>query len=224
MLRCQAAEAALAVREMDLADLGRAAHLHHRTLPHGLFPLLGRRFLRLYLRSFVVGPAGVALVVTAEGMTVGYVVGTTDEAAHYAGVLRRQGLGLAVAALAAMARRPRVAVYFLRTRAVRYLRGAIRLGRAAPAGPSERASRRAVLEHVAVELEWRGAQLGTLLVGSFVERAHAAGVARIELLTRDDADGAAAFYDKLGWRRVDRLVDPHGVGWQRFASDDPDSA
>lgn len=212
-----AASATLRVRLMTCADLPFTAHLHHCTLSHGLFPALGIRFLEAYHRSFIRSPAAVALVITKSGDRVGFLLGTLDQPAHYSYVVRHHGLRLSLTAVAAMIRRPRLAFTFMQTRATRYARGIIRL--AVPHMlPHSRSTHDsvAVLEHVAVMPYARAAGTGAVLVDDFVRRVRAARVSTIQLITRADASGAAGFYDKLKWSRMEILTDGEGVAWQRF--------
>lgn len=177
------------------------AQLHARRLPHGFFVLLGEGFLRAYHRSFMDSPTAVALVLDRGGAPVGFVVGTTDPHRHRREVMRRHGLRLALSGLAALARRPRVAALFARTRTVRYARAVLRAlrrsGAAQPlAGP---ASATSVLSHVAVDTAVEGSGAGRALVEAFCDAARAAGAGRVELLTLADERGAGAFYERLGW-------------------------
>lgn len=128
---------------MTAVDLRFAAELHRRWLGHGLFPALGPRFLRCYLRTFLPGQAAVALVAEVDGAAAGFLVGVFDERTHLRGVVRQHGLRLAATGLIALAARPRVAWRFARTRLRRYVGGLGRLARSGrsvdarlPASPS----------------------------------------------------------------------------------------
>ena len=209
------------VRAMGQGDLSFAAELHERSLPHGLFPALGRRFLMRYLETYVRSANGVALIAEWAGAPAGFLVGVLDEPAHYREVVRRRGARLAAAGLAALASRPRVALWFWRTRAFRYVIGLRRLAKGRATEGIERRSGRpgAVLSHVAVLPELRGSGVGSELVESFSAAARAANVSGIRLTTRSGIEGAARFYLRLGWRRVDGFVDADGLSWERLRFD-----
>jgi len=209
------------VRAMEPEDLPFAAGLHVRSLPHGLFPALGRRFLAHYVGTYVRSSAGVALVAERAGSPVGYLVGVLDEPAHYRQVVRRHGARLTAAGLAALAVRPRVAWRFWRTRARRYVLGIGRLARGRTAAAATPGTERpaGVLSHVAVLPELRGAGVGSDLVEAFSAAARAAGIEQLKLTTRAGADGAGDFYTRLGWRRTDTFVDADGLSWERYRFD-----
>lgn len=110
--------------------------------------------------------------------------------------------------------RPRLAFAFLRTRAPGYRQLLLDRTRAASppaAAPGGTAGERiAVLLHVAVDAGERSDGAGRALVDAFVDLATRAGAARALLVTRDDADGAAGFYERLGWRHTDTRTDRDG--------------
>ena len=209
------------VRAMTPGDLPFAAALHQQCLPHGLFPMLGRRFLQRYLETYLRGSAGVALVAEWEGTTAGFLVGIVDESAHYRQVVRRHGLTLAASGLLALAARPTVALWFVRTRALRYVAGLRRLAVKPAIDTNERSDARlaAVLSHVAVQPQLRGARAGSMLVDAFTTRAAAADAPCIRLTTRSGTAGASDFYAKLGWREVGGFVDADGLSWARLQLD-----
>jgi ribosomal protein S18 acetylase RimI-like enzyme len=204
------------VRPADERDLVVTARLHEDGLPEGFFARIGWRFLRAYHGAFRRSPEATVLVAEdEEGRPRGMLVGTLDNAAHYRWAMRRQGLRLAAAGLRGLVTHPRMAAEFLRTRVLRYARAVarqLRSGRGGSAGASADAAaspadpgrpeapKVAVLTHVAVSPEARGAGAGRRLVQDFVDRARRAGADEVRLIT--DADGPAArFYRSLGWRR-----------------------
>lgn len=121
----------VAVRRLTRAEAEFAARRHVEALPHGLFPSLGHDFLARYYASFVDSPYAVALVASFEGRPVGVLAGTVANEEHYRWVLRHRAGSLAGSAVAALAVRPRTALYFLRTRTGHYARavGRLALGR-----------------------------------------------------------------------------------------------
>lgn len=199
------------------SDLQHTSALHERALDSGLFPALGRGFLRHYHRTFVRSPHAVALVAHEEGEPLGFVFGTVDNEAHQRWVIRRHGWRLALAGLLAMVVRPRVAVTFLRTRVGRYARTLVRA--VAPSRPRPVTAREAVpphggdrggrvgttavLTHIATERAARSRGIGEQLATAFVARAGDGGAEEARLITT--AGGRAArFYARLGWRPVTR--------------------
>jgi len=120
-------------------DLRATARLHRELLPDGFFARLGAGFLRSYHRTFVRSPHGVAFVAGDQGDPEGFLVGTVRNRLHYRFVVRCCGARLALRGAFALLVRPRLAWLFLRTRAARYVRWALRYplrrtGAAAPAG------------------------------------------------------------------------------------------
>jgi ribosomal protein S18 acetylase RimI-like enzyme len=217
-----------AVRPAREQELAETARLHERGLPEGFFARIGWRFLRTYHLAFSRSPKATVLVAEDEaGRPRGVLVGTLDNAAHYRWTMRQQGLRLASAGIRGLLARPRLAAEFVRTRVGRYARAVgrqlrpaaaspvrARRGQTAPpvdparstepppaaeaTGPSEPMV--AVLTHITVAEDARGAGAGRRLVEAFVERARRAGAHEVRLIT--DARGPAArFYRSLGWRR-----------------------
>ena len=190
-----------------------AAALHERELAEGLFPRLGRGFLRVYYRSFIASPHAAALVARCDGRPVGVLVGTVRNRAHYGWVVRRRGLRLAVAATLALATRPRLALHFARTRTARYWQAVMRHSRSgAGRGGTEPSRDVAVLTHLSVSREARGLGVGRTLLGAFVGKASREGAREAHLVTAAGQDGAGGFYAASGWRhdgdRVNHEGDP----------------
>lgn len=213
-----------ALRPMAPQDVKFAARLHGNELPHGLFPRLGTRFLRGYYRAFVESPHAVAFVTPSDGPAAGYLVGTTDHHAHHRWMLRRHGLRLGLLGALGLAINPDALWLFLRTRVGRYARALLRAAWPTSAGGSVTRQRPpsggpvAVLMHVAVAPSARGTGFGRQLTQAFAHHAHAAGCRDIRLVTRA-GDGAGAFYETLGWQRVDeRGRDGSVVAEYRFPS------
>lgn len=205
-------------RPATRADLARIAALHARRLPGGFFVKLGPLYMRAYHRTFLESGHAVALVAeSASGGLVGFVVGPSDAQLHRQDVLRRHGARLALAGAFSLLLRPSVAAQFLRTRFVRYLRAIKRDVRQVPAQPASGFSDGvvAVLAHIAVDEDAAGGGVGRSLVSAFVEAVSAAGADRVELVTRADEQGAAGFYERLGWRRAGMS----GSSFERFVLD-----
>lgn len=217
----------LIVRDAAPRDLIYTARQHQFLLPHGLFPRLGQPFLRRWHATFLDSPYGIALVaeqLSGTGLTpVGFLFGSTDQLCLVDDVVARHRLGLMLAGTAALLRRPRLAIHFVRTRAKPYLR---RLS-----GATNRPSRHldqakawsggddkpvpaapvAVITAVAVETGCRSAGAGRALVDRFVARAAEAGTKEARLTTMTGSGGAGPFYEKLGWQFVEQHPTRDGV-------------
>lgn len=219
------------VRELRPGDVPRAVDLHRRSLPSSFFDRLGPRFLRAYHRGFADSPHGVALEAVDVDRLLGILVGTTDNAAHHRWVLRHRGGQLGVLGVLGLLGDPRLVVVFARTRALRYARAVLRrfAPSAAPTGGGGHggggAGRVAVLTHVVVDGSARRHGVGEALVHAFSRRAH--GAAYIALVTLDGPEGAAPFYDHLGWRRHARRRDHDGrpiIEYRQDLSEEPPGA
>lgn len=194
------------VRPMTEGDLPFVVALHERYFPQGFFAKLGPGFLAEYYRGFLATPTAVALVAEDDGRPLGYLAGLLHPQAHRRHLLRQRGVRLAVRGGLALARRPRLAVYFLRTRAGLYARKLLR-ARAQPAtavtarpDPDSAASPEpdlAVLSHVAVLPDQQGRGVGSRLVDEFERRAQHAGCRRAQLVT--SSARAGAYYRHRGW-------------------------
>ena len=193
------------VRPARQAELLKTAALHEQALPDGFFARLGCRFLRRYHRTFLASPRAEVLVVRDGPRPAGMLVGTYDNAAHYRWVMRHRSRVLALVGMVSLLVRPRLAWEFLRTRLGRYARAVVRFlrRRAAPAagGDQGAGAQVAVLTHVAVSPQARGAGVGGALVEEFVERAQRAGADEVRLITPSQGPGPS-FYRALGWYRL----------------------
>lgn len=210
----------IGVRPMKESDLVRAARLHRQHLPHGLFPSLGERLLRRYLRTYLNTPSAVAIAVEGENGMFGFLCGTVDRRTHREHVLRHHVAGLVRGGVISLALHPAVAVRFVRTRAWRYLTALLHVARrkradAATVGASGNAWP-AVLAHLVVAPQGRCAGAGAALVNAFEAVARERGLARAELLTLPGEAGAGGFYERLGWRSGELCSDRDGVSWVRY--------
>ncbi|WBB96882.1 GNAT family N-acetyltransferase [Solwaraspora sp. WMMA2080] len=194
------------VRPAGYADLATTARTHVEFLPVGLFPSLGAGFVRRWHRTYLDSRHGVGYVVTDPTTpgddVVGFLLGTTDQAAHMAALFadRRTLASLAAAGAGAMARRPTLARQ-LPSRAVPWARQIAqrRSGQPPPSdGPADN-PQVAVMIALAVRPQWRGSGIGAELVRRFVEDARRAGAVEAELVTPVGPAGATGFYERLGW-------------------------
>lgn len=220
-LLAPAEESTLTLRLVELGDVGPTARLHAKALPGSFFVSLGPRFLRAYHRTFLTSPAGIALLAECDGMTVGFVMGTVDEATHYRHVVRRDRTALGARGIASLASRPALAGRFVRTRLLRYLRGLVRLSRPSSITCEEAVHlpTAGVLSHMAVDASHQGEGIGRILLEAFAETAKAQGARTVRLATATDNDGARRFYERAGWQQGDERADVDGRRWMHYSRD-----
>ncbi len=212
-------ESLVTLRVVELKDVGPTARLHLKALPGSFFVSLGPRFLRAYHRTFLTSPAGIALLAECRGETVGFVVGTVDEATHYRHVVRRDRCALGVRGLVSLACQPSLGCRFVRTRLLRYLRGLVRLSRASPiqSGGVVRLPTAGVLSHMAVDASRRGEGIGRVLLAAFAETARAQGARTVRLSTASDNAVARRVYEGAGWSQGDERPDVDGHLWTHYS-------
>lgn len=206
----------ITVEQAAESDLQRTAFLHVTELPHGLFPKLGQGLVFRWHRAHVRSGYGIVLVAHDGHNVAGFIVGTTDQRANVSWIIRHHRRELISAGPLALAVRPWLALSFLRIRGLRYARRILRPDLDASSAPDRSLPNRsttgpvAVLEAVVVDWPERGKGIGTMLVEAFLKQVAAAGVDRVELVTKADARGAAGFYEHNGWRRVGGHTDRDG--------------
>lgn len=205
---------AAVVRRVARPDLDTTAELHVRCLHDGLFPRLGTPFVRRWHRTFLDCPHGSAhAAVGADGAVLAFLLGATDQAAYVRGTLRSAKWPLLWRGALGLARRPRLALTFVRTRAGRYARRLLgRSGSPAAAAPA----RVAVVHAIVTDERARGRGLGRDLLARFEADVAAAGVDTVELVT-DEAGGAVEFYRRLGWTEGDTRPNRDGRRMVHFS-------
>lgn len=208
------------LRRLRPADTVQTARLHRRLLPHGLFPSLGPRYVARWHATFLDTPAATGLAVVHHGEVVAFVLATLDQRLYLRHVLRRHRRALMWRGALGLLARPHVLVRFLRTRLRAYARHLVpgldrrrtpRPEAACQADPGAAAPRaRVAVVHAVVTAEAsRGLGCARALLDVTEAAAVAARAHHLALVT-DAADpgegapatGAAAMYERLGWRRV----------------------
>lgn len=179
------------------------AALHRQTLPHGLFPSLGDRFMRAYYECFAASPYGVLIIAQVSGVDIGFVAGSLDSSQHRRWVSRRRRLRLAGLGLISLCARPVTAARFARTRARSYLRALRRTHSEQATDGGTATDGAAHLSHVATHPGARGLGAGAALVRAFEARAAESGAPYVYLTTLTGEAGAGSFYEALGWRRLE---------------------
>jgi ribosomal protein S18 acetylase RimI-like enzyme len=202
---------AVALRPMELSDVGKAVELHVSQLPPGFFVQLGPRFLAAYYRSYLTSPAAISLIAVIDGVNAGFLVGTIDRNAHYRHVARHGRYRLAAVGAVALVSDPAMLVRFVKTRSARYARGLLRFASQQP--DSSQASDAAVLSHVAIDPRYRRRSAASALVGSFEAIAASSGARAAHVLTRRDNDPARRLYEARGWVVSGEQIDVDGHHW-----------
>lgn len=206
----------LEIRPLHLDHLTATAALHAEHLPNGLFPALGQRFLHVWHATFLDSDHACAAVVvdTAHGdKVVGYLLLALHPLDHVHELKRTHRRQLLGAGIPALIRRPKIAIHFVRTRALRYASRLLarRPCRTANADPEPIP---AVVHAVVTDPGWARKCVATRLLTWARLRAAEAHVSQLALVTDipssstdavlapDRSQGAAAMYEHLGWRRV----------------------
>ncbi|NGM15189.1 GNAT family N-acetyltransferase [Verrucosispora sioxanthis] len=209
----------LVLRPAEREDLPATSRAHVALLPIGLFPSLGARFVRRWHRTILTSRYGVGVVVidaaAPQDEIVGFVLGTADHAGYTAELARdrRAMASLALAGLAALVLRPRVALRVVRTRFRPWARRVSR--RRAAVRSRERAEsvsapQVAVMTALAVRPDWRKSGVGMLLAERFVELVASTGARWVEAQTSTGPLGATGFYERLGWDAGQARPTPDG--------------
>lgn len=202
------------LRRLRTGDTATTARLHRRLLPHGLFPRLGPRFLRHWHGTFLDTPAATGLAVVHHGEVVAFLLASLDQRLYLHHTLRHHRRALMWRGALGLLARPHVLVRFLRTRLRAYARhllpgsgGPSQAG--PPPGHGERRVRVAVVHAVVTSEAARGQGCARALLDVAVDSARRARAEHVALVTDvpgPDATavtGAAAMYERLGWRRED---------------------
>lgn len=215
------------VRRMGTADVEGAIDLHQVGLKNEFITRLGRRLLHRYYRAWVSSPTGLCLLaeVPGEPAVAGLLLGSVNPAAHYRFILRHHGPGLAAAVLGQSIRHPSLGLDLIRTRGLRYARGAIRalwgtVRRPQPTPPADHtvvSPRVGEITHVAVAASRRRTGIGRSLLRAAEDAMREAGVDRIDLVTPLDDEGAARFYETTGWVKVGEIQTSGAEEFARYA-------
>ncbi|MFI8414667.1 GNAT family N-acetyltransferase [Paeniglutamicibacter gangotriensis] len=197
-----------------------------RYLPDGLFPRLGKRFVKRWMRTFLIQQHGVALVAVtndAAQQQVGFLIGSTDQIHHVADVLNNHKWSLLLSGTAALSLRPRVLLQFLRTRARPYLLRIAGRTSSPRATITKTEPATAVITSLVVLPTVRGGGVGSLLVDEFLAQAQREGSFRAELVTTAGAAGAGVFYEKIGWVCAEERYSKDGTQIQTYRHSLPEA-
>lgn len=186
-----------AIRPMVPSDVAQVVEIHLRSFEEHFLTALGRRFLRLYYKSLLGAPRGIALVHCREERVLGFAVGLVNPRPFYDRLLRRRWLHFGIASLPALLRRPTLLPQLVR-------RGT---GFAATHPPAEDA---ATLSSIAVSPEAAGSGIGTALMKQFVAAARERGARSVHWAAKKHEEQALKFYQKVGASEVHEMQTPEG--------------
>jgi GNAT superfamily N-acetyltransferase len=187
----------LTIDDLRPDDLPETAALHKTYLRLGLFPRLGRGFLRQYHETFARSPYGIAIVAHSDDGVVGALFGTSSNADHYGWVVRNCGWDLAMAGSGALLFRPQLAWTFASTRITRYARGLRRYIAPHPSQPGQQGAPLSVLSHIVTGASERRQGIGRRLVERFRAQARAEGARDAMLITEEGGEGVP-FFERIG--------------------------
>lgn len=207
------------VRPLTAPSVPAAASLHREEFGEQFISRFGAGFLRRYYRAYAASPYALALVAIdrTDGAVAGLLLGALDPPNHYRLIVRRYGLQLGLSMTLGALRRPTLAAELVRTRARRYARGVARTvtppAGADPLGPPARVGE---ITHLLVHAPYREHGIGRRLVHAAERRAAEAGLEELVLVTPLDADGARAFYERLGWIRQGEVTSRSAERFVRY--------
>lgn len=207
----------LKIHTATTTHLASTAALHGQQLPNGLFPALGAPFLRTWHTTFLDSAHAAAAVMvdtSADDTVAGYLLLATDPLDHVHELKVKHRRELLRTGMLGLARRPRIGLYFARTRATRYTKRL--LTRRPHHQDHQTETPPAVVHAVVTSPRYVRQGVARRLLEWAEEHAAEAGAAQLALVTDtetapaspdavlapDELQGAAAMYDHLGWRRV----------------------
>lgn len=177
------------LRETDVPELAR---IHRQAFPGFFLSSLGEPFLRQFYMAYLSDPTAVAVVLRDErGRPVGASVGTTEPSGFFRRLIRRQGLGFALASFRAALKNPRATT--------RLVRGALYRGEVDEAPTTDGALWSSMCASPAIQ----GQGAGRLLMTGWEEEARRLGATQAHLTT--DADGndrVNEWYQRAGWAQT----------------------
>lgn len=171
--------------------------LHQVAFPEFFLTSLGAAFLRLLYRGFIAHPQGICLVADEQNRVVGFAAGTMNPKGFFSGLLRRQALHFAIAAVPGLLRNPLFAT--------RKCLGALFYRGETPGGIPDAA----LLSSLAVSPAVQSKGVGQALVRAFAEEVRRRG-GKAVYLTTDESENEKAnrFYAKCGFELQDTFNRP----------------
>lgn len=186
------------VRPMEKHDVPVVVTTHLSAMPDFFLSSLGTGFLRTYYAALIDDPTAVAVVAAeADGVVVGFAVGSTNPSGFYRRLLARRWLTFALASVPGLVRNPRAASRIVR--AIRY------------PGSQPQGDDLGGLYSIGVQPGMQGRGIGRKLVGAFLEEARTRGCASVYLhADAEGNDGWNVLLCKMGWRLENSFSTPEG--------------
>jgi ribosomal protein S18 acetylase RimI-like enzyme len=181
--------------------ISQSVAIHLDSFRESFLSSLGSGFLTLMFRSFLRDQGKCALVCVREdtGEVIGFVCGSQDRSSYLRRALFRYLLQSVPLLVAALLRRPPIAVGLLHRAAL--LKSALVAGLIHP--QREAALPAASLMSIAVRTSYRGRGAGRNLVRAFTDVMAEKGITAIKLGVTGSNLVARRMYERLGWIRVD---------------------
>lgn len=232
------------VRDLYASDLALTAQLHHEVLNMEFLSRCGLAFLKRYQRAWMESPAGISIVaVNDDNEPLGILLGSIDPALHVKNMFTSSGVALLLLLIAHAALHPSFAYELIKTRTVRYIRGALRIsakGLASRIRPQtlqqgdvvtletqtenlgdletpeiSQIPRIGEVTHLLVDPRAQGQGIGRLLTDEAVKRGELAGLNKFVLVTPPDLK-ARQFYEHLGWIEGEPLTSKSGEPFVQY--------
>lgn len=237
-------KSSIQVRDLSSSDLALTAQLHHEVLNMEFLSRCGLAFLKRYQRAWMESPAGISIVAVDENnKPLGILLGSIDPALHVKNMLASSGIALLLMLIMHAVLHPSFAFELIRTRTVRYIRGALRIttkalssrlnpqalrqgGVDSQSTQTEDLSDLQTLEmtqiarvgevtHLLVDPNSQGKGIGRLLTDEAVRRGESAGLSRLVLVTPPDLE-ARQFYEHLGWIAGEPITSKSGESFVQY--------
>jgi len=212
------------VRPLRGDDIATSSRIHLEVLDAEFLARCGGAFLRCYQRAWVESPDGIALAAIDEGgRVVGALLGAIRPESHFRAMVLRHGPALAFWLLAQAVTHPRLARELVATRALRYVRGLLRMLDATATGLDATAialdgtgqPRVGEVTHLMVRADARGSGVGRALLQEARRAAQGADLDELVLVTPPDL-ASRGFYEHLGWQCGGALTSRSGEQFVRY--------
>jgi GNAT superfamily N-acetyltransferase len=196
------------IAALNESHLQAVVNIHLRAFPDFFLSTLGPRFLREFYRAFILESSVVAIVAEIEsGEVCGIVVGTTAPHGFFRRLLYRRWWAFGIASIDAVRHSPTV---------LRRLLAAVSYR-----GDSQNSEDRlALLSSIAVDPNYQGRGVGTILVGEWLQQVKRTGSPGCYLITDALANASANhFYSKLGWKVGSQFLTKQGRSMTKYIFD-----
>jgi len=175
------------IMPMDERYVDQVVDVHMRSFSGFFLTFLGSGFLRRYYTGFCRDERAIRIIdLTGSGEVAGLITGAMNPSGFFSGLIKKDLLGFAVAAIPAVIKKPGII-----PRVFRALKR-----------PSKESSEMdvAMILEVAVAPEYMRKGIGIRLIEAFLEEAARRGAKSVYLDTdRDDNEAANMFYQRAGF-------------------------